>query len=199
MDFLEKFALAFVQLFFAVDAIGVLPMFVSLTEGMDAPTRRKTVRQMVLTALLVGIGFLFFGDRLFGWLRVTVQDFMVAGGCLLFFIATGDLLSGQQLTRKVGTAVGAVPLGTPLIVGPAVLTMELMLLAVCGWGPTLAAVIANVLLAGVLFRASDLVTRLLGKTGTTVASKVASLILAAIAVMMVRRGITGIIEAFPKG
>ncbi|MCY2927116.1 MAG: MarC family protein [Planctomycetota bacterium] len=197
-EFALKFAKAFVQLFFAVDAVGVLPMFVSLTDDLTAPARRKSIRQMVLTALIVGVGFLFFGRQLLGWVGLVQQDFMIAGGAMLFLIAVGDMFSGRQVGPKIGAAIGAVPLGTPLIVGPAVLTMELMLVDTCGWGATLAAVILNVILAGVFFRLSDRFTRLLGRTGVSVVSKIACLILAAIAVMMIRGGVEGIIRDFKR-
>ena len=188
---ITHFVLAFVPLFFAVDAIGILPLFVSLTEDMDARARRKVVWQSVLTALIVAIGFVFFGRSIFGLMGITVEDFMVAGGVLLFLISTTDLISGEKLARRVGTEIGAVPIGTPLIVGPAVLTTALMLVDVYGWAATLVAVIVNVGLAGLVLMGSDLLTRLLGRTGSRVVSKVASLILAAIAVMMVRKGLTG--------
>ena len=197
-EFALKFAKAFVQLFFAVDAVGVLPMFVSLTEDLTGPARRKSIVQMVLTALIVGVGFLFFGRQLLGWVGLIQQDFMIAGGAMLFLIAVGDMFSGRKVGPKIGAAVGAVPLGTPLIVGPAVLTMELMLVDTCGWGATLAAVVLNVILAGVFFRLADRFTRLLGKTGVSVVSKIACLILAAIAVMMIRGGIEGIVRGFQR-
>ena len=189
--FARELLLAFVPLFFAVDAIGILPLFVSLTEDMDARARRKVVWQSVLTALIVAIGFVFFGRSIFGLMGITVEDFMVAGGVLLFLISTTDLISGEKLARRVGAEIGAVPIGTPLIVGPAVLTTALMLVDVYGWAATLVAVIVNVGLAGLVLMGSDLLTRLLGRTGSRVVSKVASLILAAIAVMMVRKGLTG--------
>ncbi|MEI7836670.1 MAG: MarC family protein [Planctomycetota bacterium] len=192
-EFSLKFAKAFVQLFFAVDAVGVLPMFVSLTEGLTVPARRKSVWQMVLTALAVAVAFLFCGRELLKWIGLIPQDFMIAGGAMLFLIAVGDMFSGRKVAAKIGASVGAVPLGTPLIVGPAVLTMELMLVDTCGWAATLSAVVLNVLLAGVFFRLSDRFTRLLGKTGVSVVSKIACLILAAIAVMMIRKGIYEIV------
>lgn len=188
-----EFLLAFVPLFFAVDAIGILPLFVGLTEDMEARARRKVVWQSVLTALIVAVGFMFFGRSVFGLMGITVEDFMVAGGALLFLISTTDLISGQKFARRIGAEIGAVPIGTPLIVGPAVLTTALMLVDVYGWAATLVAVIVNIALAGVVLMSADLLTRLLGRAGSRVVSKVASLILAAIAVMMIRKGLTGIL------
>jgi multiple antibiotic resistance protein len=116
---------------------------------------------------------------------------MVAGGCLLFLIATLDLTSGTKSARRVDT-LGAVPLGVPLIVGPAVLTTSLMLVDVHGLGATLSALVLNLVLAVGVLLTADFWNRLLGTTGSAVLSKVASLILAVIAVMMIRRGLLGI-------
>jgi multiple antibiotic resistance protein len=186
----HSFVLAFVPLFFAVDAIGILPLFVNLTEEMDPRERKKVVAQSLVTALGVAIGFVAFGQIVFRYLGITVQDFMVAGGLLLLLIAVSDLLSGEKLARKVGVAIGAVPIGMPLIVGPAVLTTALMLVDSVGWIPTVTAVVLNVGIAGAVLMGSTALMRLLGPSGSRVVSKVASLILAAIAVMMVRRGLT---------
>jgi multiple antibiotic resistance protein len=197
---LKNFLFAFVSLFFAVDALGVLPLFVGLTEGMDPRTRKRVIWQSVVTALVVAVGFVLFGRAVLGWMRVTVPDFMVAGGVLLFLIATADLLNRGAATRQIDPEVGAVPLGTPLIVGPAVLTTSLMLLDQYGWAETLLAVVANILLAGVVLMCSAGFTRVLGRAGSRVTSKLANLLLAAIAVMMVRRGLTAIAaEMFPGG
>lgn len=195
-EFALKFAKAFVQLFFAVDAVGVLPMFVSLTEDLTPSVRRKAITHMTLTALIVGVAFLFFGRELLGWIGLIQQDFMIAGGAMLFLIAVGDMFSGQKVAPKIGASIGAVPLGTPLIVGPAVLTMELMLFDTCGWEATLGALVLNVILAGVFFGLADRFTRMLGRTGVSVISKIACLILAAIAVMMIRGGVEGIVHNF---
>lgn len=190
----NDFLLAFVPLFVAVDIIGTLPMFLGLTEGMSNDHRRHIIRQSILTALMVAIGFLFLGQFIFNWLGITMYDFMVAGGVLLFIIATMDLISGIKYARRIET-IGAVPLGIPLIVGPAVLTTELMLLSVHGRVATILSIVVNIALAGLVLLSADFWARILGKAGSQAVSKVASLILAAIAVMMIRKGIHGIVPA----
>ena len=180
-------------LFFAVDAFGILPIFVGLTEDIDRRARRAVVWQSVLTAMAVAVCFVFFGRSIFNMMGVTVPDFMVAGGALLFLIATVDLIKGQKPARTAGDTIGAVPIGMPLIVGPAVLTTALMLVDIRGWVPTLLAIVANVILAGFVLQGSEVLIRVLGKAGSRVVSKVASLLLAAIAVMMIRKGLMEII------
>ncbi len=190
--FLKDFLLVFVPMFVAVDALGVLPLFIGLTEGMERTNRQRTIKQAVLTALGVAVGFVFLGKNIFRLMGITVEDFMVAGGVLLFAIALMDLMSGAKMARKVET-IGAVPLGVPLMVGPAVLTTGLMLVGVHGIAATFLAMAVNILIAGAVFMTADFWMRLLGPAGSQAVSKVASLLLAAIAVMMIRRGLILII------
>jgi len=185
---MRDFLMVFVPLFVAVDAIGILPIFMSLTEGVPQPDRKRIVRQSFVTALLVAVAFIFLGKSIFHLLGITISDFMVAGGILLFIIATLDLTTGTKFARRVET-LGAVPLGIPLIVGPAVLTTSLMLVDVHGLAATLAAVLLNLLLAIGVLLSADFWYRILGQTGSQAVSKVANLILAAIAVMMIRKGL----------
>jgi len=189
LEHATNFVMAFVPLFFAVDAPGVLPLFISLTEEMDPPTRRRVLRQSILTAFIVAVAFIFFGKTIFALMGITVGDFQVAGGVLLFVIAAMDLVTEAKFNRKMPATVGAVPLGTPLIIGPATLTMALMLTGVYGLWETLAAAVVNIAVAGAIFMGADTLTRLLGPAGSRAVSKVASLILAAIAIMMIRKGL----------
>ena len=184
------FWLCFVPLFVAVDALGALPLFVSLTEKIQRSKIRHLIWQSVWTAMAVALLFLAIGKWVFGLLGITVADFMVAGGGLLFAISLSDLLTGEKQKRPVDwESVGAVPLGVPFIVGPAVLTTTLLLVSEHGLIPTVSAVLLNIFIAGLVFFLSDSIIRILGKAGTKTISKLASLILAAIAVRMVRKGI----------
>lgn len=189
VEHVTKFLMAFVPIFFAVDAPGVLPLYIGLTEGMDPPARQRVLRQSLITAFIVAVAFIFFGKSIFALMGITVGDFQVAGGVLLFVIAAMDLVTEAKFTRKMPDTVGAVPLGTPLIIGPATLTMALMLTGVYGLWETLAAVVVNIGIAGVIFMGAEGLTRLLGPAGSRAVSKVASLILAAIAIMMIRKGL----------
>lgn len=182
--------LAFIPLFVAVDAIGVLPIFASLTEGFDRDEKVKAVLQSVLTAICLAMGFIFLGRAVFGFLNITVADFMIAGGVVLFCIAIIDIINPTKKRRIPSREMGAVPLGTPLIVGPAVLTTSLIIIDQYGLAATLISVVSNVLLAGLIFLSSGVLIKILGVSGTRALSKITSLLLAAIAVMMVRKGIT---------
>jgi multiple antibiotic resistance protein len=192
---MHDFLLAFVSIFVAVDALGVLPIFMGLTDDLEPPVRRRIILQSLVTALAVAVGFIFLGDTIFRFMGILPQDFMVAGGVLLLVIATLDLVTDSKYSQRHVETIGAVPIGMPLIVGPATLTTCLMMVSAYGILPTVTSVVVNIGLAGLIFSAAGVITRVLGKAGSRALSKVASLILAAIAVMMVRRGLTALIVA----
>jgi multiple antibiotic resistance protein len=195
---MTEFWLCFVPLFVAVDAVGVLPLFVALTEGVDAVRLRIVVGQSVVTAAVVALVFLIFGPELLRFLGITVLDFMVAGGLLLLAISLRDLLMGKTAHDQADPeSLGAVPIGVPLITGPAVLTTCLLLSGIYGRILTATALVLNIVLAGVILLFSHRITRFLGKPGTRIVSKIASLLLAAIAVMLIRKGVAGLI-ALPR-
>jgi len=189
----KNILLAFIPIFVAVDAVGVLPIFVSLTEGMRRDEKTKTITQSVLTALLLAVGFVFLGKAVFKLLGITIGDFMIAGGAILFCLAITDIINPVKRQRMPGQQLGAVPLGTPLIVGPAVLTTSMIIISQYGLVATLISVVVNILLAGIILSASSVLMRVLGDAGSKALSKVMSLLLAAIATMLIRKGLTQIL------
>ena len=191
---MKSFILAFIPIFVAVDALGTLPIFISLTEELEERKKRGIIYQSVLTAALVGISFIFIGKGIFALLGITVADFMVAGGILLLGMALMDLLTPEKTRKNIEPqTLGVVPLGTPLMVGPAVLTTILMLVDVYGLFPTLLALLTNILLAGLIFLTAEYILRMLGRTGIKAISRVTSILLAAIAVMLIRKGLSQLI------
>ncbi|OGV68068.1 MAG: hypothetical protein A2283_18675 [Lentisphaerae bacterium RIFOXYA12_FULL_48_11] len=193
---MKEFWLCFVPMFVAVDALGILPMFMSLTEGLNEQKRHRIVMQSVITAAVVALLFLAIGMGILKLLGITVFDFMIAGGVLLFVISMSDIVSVEKSRRLVDPeSLGAVPIGVPLITGPAVLTTSILLLNEYGLRSTAPALIVNILIAGIIFRYSESIFRFLGKAGSKTVSKLASLLLAAIGVMMVRKGVCAIIAS----
>jgi multiple antibiotic resistance protein len=93
---MNEFWLCFVPLFVAVDAIGVLPIFISLTETVERNRLKTIIMQSVLTASLVAIVFMVIGPALLRFLGITVGDFMIAGGILLLAFSLNDLLTGTK-------------------------------------------------------------------------------------------------------
>ena len=187
---MNNFWLCFVPLFVAMDALGLLPLFVRLTQGLDRARIRRVIFESVITAMVVALLFLFIGRIILSLLGITVADFMIAGGALLFVISLSDLIGSEKRRLQIDQdSVGAVPLGVPLIVGPGVLTATILLSSQYGTGPTVTAIVFNIAIVGIVFLLADGIIHVLGRAGTRTISKLASLILAAIGVMMVRKGI----------
>ncbi|MDP2921836.1 MAG: MarC family protein [Candidatus Omnitrophota bacterium] len=186
---IKNVLLAFIPIFVAVDAIGILPLFVSLTEGAKKEEKSRIIFQSMVTAMCLAVGFIFLGNAVFVLMGITIGDFMVAGGSILFYIAVADIRGPGKGSSYANQELGAVPLGTPLIVGPAVLTSSLIMRGEYGLAATLISVLVNILLAGLILSLSGAIIKVLGKSGSRALSKVTNLLLAAIAVMLIRKGI----------
>lgn len=192
LQILQEFGLTFVPLFVAMDAIGVLPILISVTQDMKATERKKTILYAVLTALILGLAFVAVGKGIFVFLGIDVADFLVGGGLILFLLAAKDLITGKMIEAQasVGTdMLGVVPLGTPLVVGPAVLTTLLILIDLYSVVIVVISFIINLAIAWVLLAQANRVVPFLGQGGVKATSKVVSLFLAAIAIKMIRQGI----------
>lgn len=188
VDMLEKFMLAWIPLFVAIDPLGLIPLFLGITEGQSAETRKRTSIQATWTAIVVAIGFMFLGKSVFRALSITVADFQVAGGLILLILAVQDLLKGWEDKSHPTGEFGVVPLGLPLIVGPATLTTLLILMDSVGFWYTFLALAVNLVIVNLAMHYSNALARLVGLTGLRAASKIVSLLLAAIAVSMIRQG-----------
>jgi multiple antibiotic resistance protein len=186
---LKNILLSFIPLFVAVDAIGVLPMFVALTNELEQKEKTRIIFQSMLTAASLAIGFVLIGKLLFRWLGITIGDFMIAGGAILFSLAIIDLVNPTKKRRTPDQNLGVVPLGTPLIAGPAVLTTSMLIVSQYGLFATMISLLVNIFVAGLILRSSVILTKVLGEAGSKALSKIMSLLLAAIAVMLVRKGI----------
>jgi len=190
-DFIVKFVIAFVPLFVAIDAIGMVAIFIGLGAKVDAKRRQQQALIGIGTALAISVGFVFLGKLIFQALGITVADFQVAGGLLLLTFAVRDLLDMGADKGPTTEDFGVVPLGMPLIAGPALLTALLVLTDSVGAAFTLLSLILNLVIVAVIFCYADRLTRLLGKQGIKGVSKLVSLLLAAIAVSLIRRGWLG--------
>jgi multiple antibiotic resistance protein len=195
---LAPYVLSFISLFVAVDAIGNIPLFISLTENCSAKQRSEVIRSSVGTATIVAILFMFIGKWVLQFIGVSIPDFQIAGGTLLFFISMRLLLpatnKGFISPSTYKKDFGVFPLGTPLITGPAVLTTTLMMVNNYGWFPTLVSLLVNMFIVWVTLYKSDFFVRCLGTSGLRALSKIVYILLAAIGVMMIRRGVVSIVQ-----
>ena len=194
MDIFSPYLLSFIPLFVAVDAVANIPIFLSLVANCSRKQKRKIISDAVITATSVAVIFICIGKWVFSLLGVTIPDFQIAGGVLLFVLSVRLLFPGAQkdgLTSMHDRDIGVFPLGTPLITGPAVLTTALMMVNSFGVIATLVSLILNMVIVWITLAKAEAVMKFIGPSGTRAFSKIMYILLAAIAVMMVRHGIFG--------
>lgn len=185
---IQKFLLAFIPLFVAIDPIGLVAIFMGLGTSASREHRRHQAFLGLLTGLLVAVGFIFLGKGIFSALGITVADFQVAGGLILLALAVRELVGFGRIDREKDDEYGVVPLGMPLIAGPALLTALLILIDSVGVLFTLVSLIVNLALVAIALCNAERFARLMGRQGLRGISKIIALLLAAIAISLIRRG-----------
>jgi len=185
---IHKFFVGFIPIFVAIDPIGLVAVFMGLATTATREQRQSQGMVGIFTALCVAVGFVFLGKLIFVALGITVADFQVAGGLILLGLAGRELLNVGPTDRGPSDDFGVVPLGMPLIAGPALLTALLILVDTVGLVFTLVSLLINLGLVAIAFWNADQVTRWMGRQGLRGVSKIVALLLAAIAVSLIRRG-----------
>jgi multiple antibiotic resistance protein len=187
-SWLRDFIQAFIPLFVAIDPIGLAAIFLGLGQGVPLVQKQRIARQATLTGGGVALAFLFLGQSIFQALGISVSDFQIAGGVILFVLAARDLIAPGGGEEKLSEDFGIVPLGMPLIAGPALITTLLLLAQTLGWLTALLALVANLVLVVLAFHYSAWLARKISPTGMRAISKIISMLLAAIAISMIRKG-----------
>lgn len=181
--------MTFIPLFIVIDAFGNLPFLISAGQDMDRRNQLKMVHYAVLTATVVGLIFLFFGQFILNVMNIKVPEFAIAGGIILLVLSIMYMITGHMVTVVKEEMVAIVPIGTPLTVGPATITTLLLL---AGRFPLFVVLISfalNMLVTWIIFLLSQRIAGFMGRGGLTAISRVFSLLLAAIAVSMVIGGL----------
>ena len=191
---MKTFLLAFIPLFVAIDVLGVLPLFVSLTEELDEARRRRLAFDATATAFAVSLLFLFGGKGIFAFLGITESDFRVGGGIILLVLAVSDLLFAKERQRGGEGTIGVVPIGIPLIMGPAALTTNILQVGSYGYLWTIASLLVNLVIVLAVFTESSRISNALGRAASRAIAKVAALLLAGIGIMMIRSGIAAMMQ-----
>ena len=179
---------SFVAIFVVMDAVGNIPIFSALNNKFAKERKIKNIKRAVMIASIILLLFLFLGNRLLKFFGVTISSFKIAGGIILMILGLKIVL-GLRLTKKEDLSeIAVVPMATPLITGPGVITTTMILVGNYGyWAPLLAAV-ANLAITYLLLRYSGSLLKIIGKQGSDVVSKIMGLILVAIAVEFISQG-----------
>lgn len=187
---LRLVAETFVTLFVIMDPPGTLPVFLALTATMSDRKRERAARQAVLVALLVIVAFALFGQALLDYLHVSLPALQCAGGLLLLLIAL-ELLTGREAepTSSEGVNIAFVPLGTPLLAGPGAIVAVMVLInrasAAADYVAVGLGVLAVIVVLYLTMRFAGVLHRLLRDSGVTLVTRIAGLLLSAIAVQLV--------------
>ncbi|MEX0312053.1 MAG: MarC family protein [Tateyamaria sp.] len=190
---------AFVTMFVVIDPIGLAPLFVALTQGVPERQRRAIAVRACALGMCILIVFALFGEAVLGFIGISMPAFRVAGGILLFLTAL-DMLFERRTKRREDQAEdedhndpSVFPLAIPLISGPGAIASVILLTGQKPGVEGLALVLAiTALVLGVcliLFLASGMLERALGKTGITVVTRLLGMLLAALSVQFVLDGL----------
>ena len=195
------FVSAFVTLFVIMDPVGTVPLFLSLTGGYEPPRVRRAARQAVLVSFLVISVFAFFGQSILEYLHVSLPALQCAGGLLLLLVAL-ELLTGRgdEPGPHGDSNVALVPLGTPLLAGPgAIVATMVFSKRVHDTGDVTAlalAVIAVHLCIWAAMAFSIPILRLLRESGILLVTRIAGLLLSAIAVQLIADAVHQFVLAY---
>ncbi len=204
VDFLVS---ALVTLLVVVDPVGLTPAFIGITTGLPRAARRQVALRAALIAFAILAGSALIGEWLLRMLSISLPAFRIAGGLLLFSIAS-EMVFGLRITRQSEAAdkaieehvrdIAAFPLAIPVMAGPGAITATILLAGRAGGDPMrlalLIAIIAIVMLAClVVFFAATRIARWLGVTGNTVLSRLLGVLLAALAVQFVIDGVRAVL------
>jgi len=188
-SFWQSFLLTFIPLFIVVDALGNLPFIVSLGEGLSTRERKRMINIAIMTATIVGLIFLFFGQLILKAMGISVGALTITGGIILLTLSIKYILSGRMFEADRQEMVAVVPIGTPLVVGPATITTLLLLATEYPLYIILISLALNLLISWIIFILGNRIAAFLGKGGLRATSQIFNLLLAAIAVNMVLRGL----------
>ena len=209
-EFISIFVASFVTFFVLIDALGVAPVFASLTARGPASYRRSMAIRSVLVGTLIIFGFAFFGAWLLNQLHITIDAFRAAGGVLLFLIAL-DMVFEKRTERRENRAdsvlaevedtkeqleyVSVFPIGIPMLAGPgSIATAMLYMSQHDTWvakGAVLSAIGANMLICLLVFLAAGPLVKAMGDSIAGAITRIFGVILAALSVQLLIDGIKG--------
>ena len=185
----KEFLLAFIPLFVALNTIGIVPIFSSYSRNVARPALKYIIFKAVFVAFLTGIAFVLIGEYVLKFLGVTISDFKIAGGLLLLVFSIKEIFYEQPETKRIEGDFSVVPLAIPLLLGPAVLTTLLVFKGIFSLAIIALALFSNLLIGALILWYSALLSKLMGKDGMKAAGKIATILLSAIAIMLIRKGV----------
>jgi len=200
---LQLFISVFITLFVIMDPPGTVPIFLGLTGAMTRAQRNRAARQAILVAFGVIVSFAVFGQQLLSYMHISLAALQASGGLLLLVVAM-ELLTGKmeepQPSGNAKVNVALVPLGTPLLAGPGAIVATMVFVkqadgSSADWVAIALGVVAVHLCLYLAMRFANVVHRVLKDSGTILVTRIAGLLLAAIAVQLVADAVQAFIES----
>ena len=198
----QLFGETFVTLFVIIDPPGTVPIFLGLTSTMTARKRHRAARQAVLVAFGVIVAFAVFGQTILDYLGISLPALQAAGGLLLLLVAL-ELLTGNSKDPEAEESVNIalVPLGTPLLAGPGAIVATMLFVARADGAADLLAVAAAIVAVHVslflVLRYAGVIRRVLRDGGVTLVTRIAGVLLSAIAVQLIADAVRALVEQTP--
>ncbi len=190
---METFLQVFLAIFVVMDAIGNLPIFLHFMKRCSSKARINCARETVIIAGAVLFIFLFFGMAILNYFNIDIYSFKIAGGIVLLILGLKFVLGLRLLEERAKSYRAAVvPLATPIITGPGVITTVILMTNEYGMFVTAVASLLNLLVTYIVLRNSHLLFKALGRQGSDVVSRIMGLVLAAIAVTFIKQGWLGL-------
>ncbi len=197
------FSEVFITLFVIMDPPGTVPIFLGLTGSMTGRQRTRAARQAILVAFGVIVAFALFGQQLLDYMHISLPALQASGGLLLLLVAM-ELLTGKMEepapSGNTGVNVALVPLGTPLLAGPGAIVATMVFVSgsdesLSDWVSIALALVAVHLCLYLSMRFANVIHRVLRDSGVILVSRIAGLLLAAIAVQLVADAVRAFIQA----
>ncbi|BEP17651.1 MarC family protein [Pyrofollis japonicus] len=180
-------------LFIAIDPVGNAPLFYGLTSMLSDEKRQKIVKDSCVVATIILLIFALVGDLLLYYFGLSLADFRIAGGIILLIYGIAGIFGWTEATGirhpEEAEAIAIVPLATPLLAGPAAIATVLYIKAIYGILYAIISIAVNTAITYAMLAYSEKLLELLGENGALALSKIMSILLAAIAVSMIRAGI----------
>jgi len=208
-DFLVFSSMAFSTIFFVVDPIGLVPIFISMTQS-DSPEKRISIaKRASIAAGIILVVFAIFGKLIFSSFGITLAAFRIAGGILLWFIAM-DMVRAR--TTRVKTTpeeeqegiekedVALIPLALPMLAGPGSISTVMVLMGqASSWLyfiPVFISILITCIITYFMLRGAQYLLKYLKQTGMKIIIRIMGMILAAIAVQFIINGVFDAVRMF---
>jgi multiple antibiotic resistance protein len=207
MNLISTFLPIFFTVFVVVDPVGIVPLYISLTAALSANEKRQVIRKAIIIAFIVLSVFVLLGKYILSLLGIQTGAFYIAGGIMLFIVSL-EMLFGEEIKSKVSDkenadeqdqekerSVAIFPLAIPMLAGPGTITTIILF---TGSGENMLensimlfiALIITLAAVWLILRSSDLILKLLGKTGVSVVERIMGLLLSGLSVQFVYDGMT---------